>query len=365
MKILFFIESLHYGGKERLTVELLTYLKENTDHELMIVLTKKDIQYANFLKLNIPYEVIERKWLKKDPRIFFMFYRICKKFKPDLIHVFGNMVAFYSLPTVILSKIPMLNNQISDAPPKLNKLSLSYIMSRFNFRFSNIILSNSQAGLKSYQMKNEKSKVIYNGINLERFKNLKNKEEVKERYGIITPFSVIMVGSFSDNKDYDKYINIAKVLNSQRNDVTFVSVGNGYHFNRIKNRVGNEKIPNFIFTGRIDDIESLISACDVGTLFSPNGEGISCVITEYMALRKPVIADNTGGTKEIVRHQESGYLVKTEGPKEIAELINNLLEDKDKRIKMGSIGRQIIENSFTIDKMGEAFVNVYNELKQK
>jgi glycosyltransferase involved in cell wall biosynthesis len=362
IKILFFIESLHYGGKERLVVELLSYLKKHNEYELMLVLIKKDIQYTDFLNLRIPYEVIERKWSKKDPGLFIKFYNISKNFQPDIIHTFGSMSTFYSLPTVMLRNTPLINSQISDAPPRIKKWSFFYFMSRINFRFSKLIVSNSQAGLKSYKIENKKGKVIYNGISLDRFGRLRNKEEMKEIYGIKTPYIIIMVATFSDNKDYDKYINIAKKLNSLRRDVTFVSVGDGSHFERIKNRVDNEKIPNIIFTGRISDVESLISACDIGTLFSPNGEGISCAITEYMALGKPVIANDAGGTKEIVKNEINGYLITEETAEEIAELINNLIDDNNRRQVMGEAGRNLIHESFTIDRMGKEFEKVYGEI---
>ena len=119
MRILFFTENLRAGGKERRIVELLKYLKANGRFEVELVITRNIIHYEEIHSLGIPIHLIERKWLKKDPRLFYMFYRVAKKFQPDIIHVWGHMVAVYAVPTKILLNVPMINNEIADAT--LNK----------------------------------------------------------------------------------------------------------------------------------------------------------------------------------------------------------------------------------------------------
>lgn len=365
MKILFFIESFRSGGKERRLVELLSYLKEKSEYELRVVLTRKDIHYTKFIDLGIQYVVLERKWLKKDPLLFFKFYKICKTFQPDIVHTWGNMVSFYSLPAILLQGIPMINSQITNAPPMIPKCSKLYVMSKISFWLSKVILSNSQAGLKSYNIKNRKGRVIYNGINLNRFKNLPDTVQVKLKYGVKTPYLIIMVASFSAMKGYDKFVDIAKETNLIKNDVTFLAVGGGIHLERIKKRVLDEQISNVSFTGEVNNVESLVSIADIGILFSPYGEGISNSILEYMAMGKPVIANDAGGTKEIVKHEINGYLITNETLEEIVGLINHLLSDKKKMQKMGEAGRKLIHESFTIKKMGREFESVYHELVDK
>ncbi len=368
MRILFFIESFHSGGKERRLVELLAYLRNKSDYELMVVLTKPDIHYKKFIELEIPYIVLERKWIKKDPLVFVKFYNLCKKFQPDIVHTWGNMVSFYSLPAILLLRIPMVNSQITSAHLMISIYSKLFVMSKISFRFSKVILSNSLAGLKSFNINNRKSKVIYNGINLERFKNLHDMETVRIKYGIKTPYSVIMVASFSDMKDYDKFVDIAKEIHSSRKDVTFIAVGGGINLERIKKRVLDEQISNVTFTGQVDDVESLVNIADIGVLFSNkhfHGEGISNAIMEYMALGKPVIANDCGGTKEIVQHGINGYLITNESNKMIAGLINDLLDDSEKRLKIGEAGRKLIHESFTIDRMGKEFERVYQKIVAK
>src|SRR5690606_23696683 len=109
------------------------------------------------------------------------------------------------------------------------------------------------------------------------------------------------------------------------------------------------------FLGRINDVEALVNACDIGMLFSPHGEGISNTLLEYMALGKPVIANKIGGNTEIIIDNRNGHLVENQTEEDIAKIIIDLIDDKEKRQRFGELSKQIIKERFTIEKMGQEF----------
>jgi glycosyltransferase involved in cell wall biosynthesis len=366
IRILFFIGSLRSGGKERRLIELLTYLKSKGQFEFLVVVTKDEVHYPAFHQLEIPYQVIKKKWQNNDPTVFYQFYKICKEFGPDLIHSWGRMQSLYTLPAVIGQKVPLINSQITSAPPKINKRSFFYLLDQLIFRFSSIVLANSKAGLEVFTPPPEKSKVIYNGLNLNRFVNLPPPQQVKSKYSIRTPYTVVMTASFNPNKNYDLFYRVALQTTSRRDDVTFIGVGGCIkdvveHQRILRLSKNNERI---LFPGRISDVEALVNACDIGVLFSPNGEGISNAILEYMALGKPVIANDAGGTKEILHHDKNGYLIIDQQAEEISRLIIELIEDEQKRQSFAESSRQMIWESFSLEKMGQAFEQVYRQVLQ-
>ena len=363
-RVLVFIGSLRSGGKERRLVELLTYFKEKSHFEFLVVLTRDEIHYKDFYKLEIPYKVIEKKWRRNDPTVFHQVYKICKTFKPHIIHTWGSMQSFYTLPAVIGQRIPLVNSQIAGAPVKLRKLSVTGLIDRLNFRFSKVVLANSYAGMACYNPPVSKRKVIYNGINMSRFANLPCINEVKVKYGITTPYAVLMVASYNAYKDYGLFFQVADYISRLRADITFIGVG-GYdkddsEYKRMLHlSAGN---PRILFFGSINDVEALVNACTIGVLFSTNGEGISNSIMEYMALAKPVIASAPGGTRELVHHNENGYLIINEPVEKIAALIINLINDGEKRERFGTQSKRIIDESFSLESMGKAFEQVYEEV---
>ena len=84
-----------------------------------------------------------------------------------------------------------------------------------------------------------------------------------------------------------------------------------------------------------------------------------------MSLAKPVIANDAGGTKEIVQNNVNGYLVTNQTDNEIKGLITELIDDPEKCAAFGSAGRKIIEGSFSLDKMGKAFEKTYEEVRSR
>ena len=77
----------------------------------------------------------------------------------------------------------------------------------------------------------------------------------------------------------------------------------------LRNSVPGEFKDYFIFTGKLQQIESVISLFDIGVLLSTNGEGLSNVIMEYMALEKAVIATKLDGNTEILADGITGFLI--------------------------------------------------------
>ncbi|MCK4662595.1 MAG: hypothetical protein KAT68_07005 [Bacteroidales bacterium] len=152
MKILFFIESLQAGGKERKLIELIKGLKKYPNFEIQLAVLINEIHYQEILNLKINIHYIERKKKAKNFSIFFRFMSLVRKIKPDLIHVWGNVSAFYAIPAKLLFRKPLINNQITDAPANF-KAGYTHKM---NFHFSDSIISNSKAGIKSYNAPKKK-----------------------------------------------------------------------------------------------------------------------------------------------------------------------------------------------------------------
>lgn len=361
MKILFFTETLFYGGKERRLLELIHYLKTNTDHTVVLAVTEDIIQYDYVYELGIPIIIIKRKWLKYDPLPFFKFFRYCSDFKPDIIHSWGRLTTFYSIPAKLICGIPLVSSMIADADKRYGVFSLKYLFLRIDFFFSDIILSNSYAGLKAYKVNSPKAKVIWNGVNLDRFQEKYDIEKVKEEFGVKTKLMIIMVAAFTAYKDYNLFLDIAIELAKSRNDVTLVAVGDGPELINIQKRIKEERINNVILTGSQKNVERIIAVSDIGLLCTYS-EGISNSIIEYMAMGKPVIAtDITGGSKELIIEGETGYSIERNS-KKIAGLLDSLLNNQETRTEMGRKGRERILSEFSISRMGEEFKVIYDEV---
>jgi len=357
-KILFFIDTLRSGGMERRFVELLHYLKYKTDYEIQVIVMSDDIHYDYIYDLGFEVKVLKRKLLNKDPGIFFRFFKIVKKFKPDLIHTWSVMTTFYCLPSKIIFQLPLIASLISNAKKEFGRWSLKNIFFQISCYYSDIILANSYSGLIEYGLNELNGKVIYNGVRLERFQNNIEKTKVLNKIGIQAGVVVIMVASFLESKNYDLFLNVAKKFEFVNKDVAFVAVGDGETFQSIKYRVKKENITNVHLLGKQENIEELVAVSDIGVLFTYS-EGISNSIIEYMALGKPVITtDVYGGSKEIIENGKNGYIIHS-NLDEIVKKLNELIENKALQHSMGKEGKQLIKTKFSLERMGKEFLDIY------
>lgn len=356
MKILFFIENLGSGGKERRLVELIKNLSLTGNYQMELVLTKNKLHYEEIHNTGIKIHYVIRKSFKKDPRLFYKFYTIAKKFKPDILHTWGNLVTFYTIPTKILLNIPLLNNQVTDAP---NYVSNSLIGPRTNFKFSNKIIANSYAGLKSYSAPKDKSIVIYNGFDFKRIKDLESTNSIREKFNIKTPKIVTMVASYSDKKDHETYLKVAKQILDKRKDVTFLAVGGGDKDRYLETIKGYEKYIKLI--GKQSNVESIMNASEFGVLCTYT-EGISNALLEFMSLKKPVLITGGGGCNELVENNVNGYLFNEKEVELLKQKIIILLDDEELRFNFGKRSREIVEEKFNIDGMMNSYKKLYDDI---
>jgi glycosyltransferase involved in cell wall biosynthesis len=73
------------------------------------------------------------------------------------------------------------------------------------------------------------------------------------------------------------------------------------------------------------------------------------------------VASRIGGIPDLVTHGKNGFLVPPKDPEELAKYIQILLEDKEKRNKMGLAGKKMAMN-FRAENMVKKIEKLYEEL---
>jgi len=361
MKILFFIDSLHSGGKERRLTELMKALASKSGMEFRLVVMNKEIHYKEVLNLNIKIHYLIRK-TKKDLSIFNGFYKICREFQPDIIHAWNSMTVLYSIPASILLRIKLINGMVANAPLNSNMFNKNWLRAKLTFPFCDLIIANSKAGLKAYPSALKKTAVVYNGYDFKRNEQLTRKQTIREELDISTKFIISMVASFSKAKDYKTFFKAAGIVLEKRDDVTFLAIGHDTDSPECLKLAENFIDKRFFrLLGKKSNVESYLNLIDIGVLATFT-EGISNSIMEYMAFGKPVIATEGGGTIELVEDKITGYLIKVGDAKELASKIQLLLNDCELRDQMGKGGEQRIKKLFSIDNMTNRFISYYNKI---
>ena len=88
---------------------------------------------------------------------------------------------------------------------------------------------------------------------------------------------------------------------------------------------------------------------------------MSVAILEAMAAGKPVVASNVGGVPELVT-AETGIVVPPADPERLAAALQQLIRTPERRRQMGENGRKRVTKGFTIFRMAEAHLGLYQKL---
>ena len=88
-------------------------------------------------------------------------------------------------------------------------------------------------------------------------------------------------------------------------------------------------------------------------------ESIPQVIKEAFFLKVPVIATDVGGNSELVKHQETGILIKSEESEQMIAEINNLLDDNEARKRYADNAFEFINKNFSWDVLLQKYINLY------
>jgi glycosyltransferase involved in cell wall biosynthesis len=357
-RLLFVVDGLGTGGKERQVVELLKGLSKYGKYEIELVCTESDDFYLpDVEKLGIPVRFLTRRF-RWDPFLIFHFFSLVRKFDPQIIHTYGVVPTFFAIPVARLLNIPLVNGSIRNSFASGN---YRWKLEKLLLNFSDVVVANSRTGLASRGLQESKKNiVIYNGFDFPRIEQSVSGQ--KSMYSPPVNKKIVgMVAAFSDYKDQPTFIRAALKILSKRTDTRFVLVGNGKNFGDCKRMI--QHVPSGIeFLGLRKDIESIITTFTVGVLATFT-EGISNSIMEYMAAGKPVVATDGGATREIVIDGKTGFLTTCGDYDTMAEKIEILLDNKVLSKKMGDLGKERLKKEFSLDNLINNTLALYDTIQ--
>jgi len=355
--ILIITDELYAGGRERQVVELLKGLRYQKKYKLVLALidTGGGLQDEGVSLVDVFIPL--KRYFRYDISPIFSLLWSVKGLSISVVHTFGWMSGFIGLVTARRLNCPFINGGIRYAPPKLpwrEKVSL------WTMRFADIIVSNSQAGLRAYGLEpspDTRVRVIYNGLDMKRFQGIAPAEYPKH--------TICMVANFSVNKDHKTLIRALPLIRAKIKDVQLIMIGRDLGTmeasQQLVAELGLDSCVYFITNST--EPQPYIAASQMGILTSNimvHGEGSSNAILEYMAMGKPVIATDCGGNSEVIQNGVTGYIIPPASPKDLADRVIELFDDPIKAKAMGDTGRQRVIEHFSMERMILDYEKLYS-----
>jgi glycosyltransferase involved in cell wall biosynthesis len=238
---------------------------------------------------------------------------------------------------------------------------------------SDVLVSNAGA-VKSYlesawKVAPDRSRVIYNGIVLERFvpASPQRRAAAKKQLGF-TPEELVVtaVTHLIPVKGAETFVHAAALVLPQMPRARFAVVGGGQLLPGLEERARSLGISTHVrFVGEITDVRLHLEASDIGALSSLS-EGLPNAVLEYMAMGLPIVATNVGGTRELVGPDgECGFLVPAGQAAPFAERVLELFRDPMARARMGERGRIRAERMFDARHMAQEYEELFDRLSTR
>lgn len=344
MKILQIITLCELGGAQSVLVNLANSLCKQ--HEVIVAAGEGDGKMWNLLDGSIRQEHLpslrralsplhELKAIKEMRRLY-------KKYKPDIVHL-------HSSKAGILGRVAFPKSKVVYTVHGFDSIRIAY---RKYLPIEKAMQNRCQAivGVSQYDERNLRSEgitnhveTVYNGIYPPAPLNNNPFERVQGYEG-----KVLCIARLAPPKRFDLFLEVAALLPQY----AFIWIGN-------QHEVTEKYTPNVFFMGNVPNAGAYNAYADVFMLPS-NYEGLPIVIIEALACGKPVVASAVGGISELL-DGSNGFAVENEA-KVMAEKIAYILSDRALYSRMAEAARQTYLRSFTVDKMVDGYMRIYERI---
>lgn len=311
--------------------------------------------------------------LVSDLRASRQLWRILKSESFDVLHTHNPKPGLYGRVLGRLAGIPIVINTVhglyaTETDPVWKRV-LVYALEAFASRFSDLELVQSKedvATMRRLRLASE-HKVVHlgNGVDLDRFTPTNSnapQAALRKELGIAP--EAVVVGCVARLVEEKGIPELIEAWRRRRTDYVLVVAGPGDPSkpDAVDARLIEEaEADGARFIGHRSDIEDLYHMFDLFVLPS-HREGFPRAAMEAAATGLPLIASDVRGCREVVEHGKNGVLVGVRSHTELADAIDDLVRDEEKRREMGAASRikalKELDEQAVVDKVLWAYRHV-------
>ncbi len=296
--------------------------------------------------------------------ILFLVFTFMKE-KPDLVNSFTPKGVIYGSIAARLAGVKQIFNTITglgyvfsgNKEHTLKKLMI--LLYKVSLKNTKVLFQNKddqQYFIAQKIVPAERTTFIRgSGVDMEKFSPSSEPEN--------QPIVIMLSSRFVEEKGIRYFVEASRILRTQKIPAKFVLVGRPEvdQPTSIKHTeiTGWVKEALLEWWGWHNDMEEIYPLANIVCLPTYYMEGIPKSLIEAAACSRALIATDVPGCREIVHHEENGFLIPVKDASALADAITLMVNNQDLRTRMGKRSREIALADFSIQTIAEKYCDYY------
>jgi len=352
---------MHSLGGPAQVVYLMTGLRDR-GHEAVLVCPRGSSVSRHALDAGLDVIAVP---LTTDLDLSFVFrlYMIIKRVRPDIVHlhsrrgadIMGGLAARAAkTPAIILSR--RIDNPVRRG--FLPKIKYGCLCDRIIAVSGGVRNALVEGGVDS-----DKITIVHSVADAKKYQKKGSEAKVRAEFGLDDSANVIaVIAQLIERKGHRFLLQAAPKILEAFPNTHFLILGEGRLENDLCQLAASLGIQDkVIFAGFRNNIGELLSITTV-LVHPATMEGFANCVLQAMAAEVPAVVTAVGGMPESVHDGVNGLLIPPKDVGALAKSVLKLLGDPDLRAKMGSEGKRIVEEQFSVDGMVEGVLAVYRSV---
>jgi glycosyltransferase involved in cell wall biosynthesis len=288
--------------------------------------------------------------------------RILRQRRIQVVHAQKGKARTLALLAGLFVRIPVLilNRGVSFPLDSFNRLG--YTTRRVAAIVA--VCESIKRGLVAQGVDPAKIEVIYSGTDTDRFHPGVDGSAIRRELGLGPEHFLITQIGIRSWRGNDDVLDAMTVAADRLPQARLLFVGaNDAKARILHEKAGARKLRDRVSVLRMrEDIPEILRASDVTVDASYAGLGLTGSLRESLAVATPVVATDLEGNPELVRHGETGLLVRPRDPTALADALVALASDPARARALGHAGRALVEARFSTRAKVERTEALYRRL---
>lgn len=378
IRVLLVITGLASGGATNVVLDLASHFNTHPDFDVDLLTGpippgRTDVTYlAHDLGINI--RVIPTLINHLNPIVNVKAIADVRRFIAegdyDVVHTHSSVAGVVGRLAALAAGVPVILHHVHgwavhqemSVGMRALYVALERLCAQFTTRIIAVSRADIQKGLSHRIGREDKFALVYNGIDLGKFRQPVDDKQICLELGLDPDRKRVgMIGRLDAQKNPLDFIKAAALVAKNYSNAQFLIIGDGLLRPECERLISELDLNEKIFLlGYRNDVAKILPILTI-TAMSSLWEGLPIAFLESMSAGKPIVANNVDGARDVVIDGQTGFLVTPHEPAEMADRILYLLNNDTMCAEMGRVAQQR-SNYFSVHRMVGQVESLYEEL---